>query len=258
MKILVCVKQVPDTTAKLNIAPDNSGIASAGVKWVLNPYDEFAVEEALLLKAKNAGATVTAVTLGPKPRAIDCLRTALAMGADEACFIEASESSDNLLTAKALAAFAEKHGPYDIVFTGKMAIDDSQMAVSQMLAHKLSIPHTTVVSKFTQNGDKLELERSIEGGSKEVIETSFKSVIAADKGLNTPRYASLPGIMKAKKKPVTEFTLADLGLSENDNKLKYSNFQPPAPRPEVKFLQGDSAQQANELVKLLREEAKVI
>lgn len=253
MKILVCVKQVPDTTAKLNLAADASGIDPKGFKWVMNPYDEFAVEEALQIKAKNAGATVSVLTMGPKARVVDTLRTALAMGCDDAHLIDAPESCDSYITAKALAAYAEKAGPFDLIFTGKMAIDDSQAAVTQMLSQKLGVSHANIVSSFELSGEKANIERDIEGGSKEQSELPAKSVFGANKGLNTPRYASLPGIMKAKKKPVEEVSLSDLGLSEEESKLKYSNYQLPPERPPVKMIEA-----ADELVKLLREEAKVI
>lgn len=258
MKILVCVKQVPDTTAKLNVAADKSGIEQKGFKWVLNPYDEHAVEEALQVKAKNAGATVSVLTLGPKSRVVDSLRTALAMGADDAHLIDAPETCDSYLTGKALAAYVTKEGPYDLILTGKMAIDDSQSAVTQILAEKLGLSHANIVSAFELDGDKVTVERDLDGGSKEKSELPAKSIFGTNKGLNTPRYASLPGIMKAKKKPVTEVSLSDLGLSEDESKLKYSNYQLLADRPEVKFLDGEAAAQSNELVKLLREEAKVI
>lgn len=258
MKILVCVKQVPDTTAKLNVAADGSGIEQKGFKWVMNPYDEFAVEEALQIKAKNADTNVSVLTMGPKARVVDTLRTALAMGADDAHLIDAPDTADSQLTAKALAAYAEKQGPFDLVFTGKMAIDDSQSAVTQMLAEKLNLPHANIVTSLELAGDKLNIERDLSGGAKEKAEVAAKSVIGANKGLNTPRYASLPGIMKAKKKPVNEVSLSDLGLNDGEIKVKYSNYQLPAERPAVKFLEGEAGGQANELVKLLREEAKVI
>ncbi|MFK8137369.1 MAG: electron transfer flavoprotein beta subunit/FixA family protein [Bdellovibrionales bacterium] len=258
MKILVCIKQVPDTTAKLNIAPDGSGISEQGFKWVMNPYDEFAVEEALQLKKANAGSEINVVTLGPKKRVVDSLRTALALGCDTASLIDAPGNCDSVTTGKALAAYAEKEGPFDAIFTGKMAIDDSQSAVTQIIAQSAGITHANFVSSYENKGETIEIERDIEGGSKEVSSLPARSVIGANKGLNTPKYASLPGIMKAKKKPVSEFNLADLGLNEADIKVKFSNYRLPAERPEVKFLSGEGDQQASELVKLLREEAKVI
>ncbi len=258
MKILTCVKQVPDTNTKVQIKADKSGIDTAGIKWVLNPYDEFAVEEAIKLRDANAGSQLIVATVGPKGRAVDALRTALAMGADEAIVVDAPETADNYLTAKALAAVIEKNGPFDMVFTGKIAIDDQQGAVTQMLADLVNMPHANVVSKFTKNDTVSTVEREVEGGSKEIIEIKGPFILGANKGLNTPRYASLPGIMKAKKKTVKEYSLTDLGVSESESKTKLSNFSLPADRAAVKMISGEAAAQAAALTKLLREEAKVI
>lgn len=258
MKIVVCVKQVPDTTAKISVKSDTSGIEEVGFKWVMNPYDEFAVEEALQIKQKNPSASVHIITLGPKARAVECLRTALAMGAETATVVDSNQTLDNILTAKALAKAIEKDGGADLVLTGKLAIDDSQSAVTQMLAEFLGFTHTNVVSKLNLDSAKALVEREVEGGTKEVVELSTPCVLGANKGLNTPRYASLPGIMKAKKKPVTEYTLADLGLSETDIKISYSDFEPPKDREPVKMIAGETGAQVSELVSKLREEAKVI
>ncbi|MEQ1876479.1 MAG: electron transfer flavoprotein beta subunit/FixA family protein, partial [Bdellovibrionia bacterium] len=140
MQIYVCIKQVPDTETKIKTTP--TGIDVAGVKWIMNPYDEFAVEEALKLKAAVPNSIVTALSLGPKARVVESLRTALAMGADEAVVINAPETADNFATAKALAAYL-KSVPHDIVFSGKSAIDDNAMSVTQMTAEFLNIPHVT-------------------------------------------------------------------------------------------------------------------
>ncbi|MEC9284332.1 MAG: electron transfer flavoprotein subunit beta/FixA family protein [Bdellovibrionota bacterium] len=258
MKILVCVKQVPDTTAKLVTKADGSGIEERGFKWVMNPYDEFAVEEALQIKKENAAANITVVTLGPKARVVDTLRTALAMGCDEAALIDAPAEADSYLTANALSKFIEKEGGYDLILTGKQAIDASQSCVTQMLAENQGLAHANIVSKLDLGAEKSIVERDLSGGAKEVSEIPAKSVVGANKGLNTPRYASLPGIMKAKKKPVNEVSLSDLGLSDSDSKTKLSAYRMPAERPPIKFLDGEAAAQTSELVKLLREEAKVI
>lgn len=258
MRIFVCIKQVPDTETKIKINADGSGIDTAGIKWVMNPYDEFAVEEALKLKTANAGSTVTIVSLGPKTRVVDSIRTGLAMGADDGLLIEAPENLDNNSTAKALAAAIKQEDSFGIVFTGKLAIDDNSAATSQLLAEYLEIPHTTVVSKFEFSGDKATVEREVEGGAKEVVEMTIPAVIGANKGLNMPRYASLPGIMKAKKKPLKEVTFDSLGIDANQMKYKFSDFQLPPEKPPIKMIDGDEGQQSQELVRLLREEAKVI
>ena len=257
MKIFVCIKQVPDTETKIKITPDQNGIDTAGIKWVLNPYDEYAVEEAVKLRDANAGSQVWVLSVGPKSRAVESLRTALAMGADEAIVVNA-ENLDNYSTAKALAEVIKAEGGAKVIFSGKLAIDDNASSVSQMLAEFLNVPHSTVVSKFTFGGENVVVERDIEGGAKEVVQMMTPAVVAANKGLNMPRYASLPGIMKAKKKVIKEIEFASLNIPASDVKVKYSGFTLPADKPPVKMLAGDSSAQTAELVKLLRDEAKVL
>ena len=258
MKIYVCIKQVPDTETKIQINAEKNGIETNGIKWVMNPYDEFAVEEALKLKQANAGATVTAVSLGPKKRVVDALRTALAMGADDAIVIDAPENLDCNATAKGLAAAISQEGENSVVFTGKLAIDDNAASVSQMVAEYLSIPHTTVVTQFDHSGENVVVEREIEGGSKEVVQMTLPAVVGANKGLNMPRYASLPGIMKAKKKPVKELEFSSLNVGDDQIKVSFKNFELPAEKPACKMIDGDAGAQASSVVQLLREEAKVI
>lgn len=257
MKIFVCVKQVPDTETKVRVGADGASIDTNAVKWVMNPYDEFAVEEAVKTKEANPGAQVFAITLGPKKRAGEVLRTALAMGADEGILVDAPENVDSVITARALAEAIKKEGGGDLVFSGKLAIDDNAASVPQMVAEFLSAPHATVVSKFSLAGDKVTVERDIEGGAKEILELGKPCVIAANKGLNLPRYASLPGIMKAKKKVLKEYDLATLGLEPN-SKTPVLSIEMPADKPPVKLISGDSAAQTSELVRLLRDEAKVL
>lgn len=257
MKIFVCLKQVPDTETKIKIAGDGASIDQNGVKWVVNPYDEFAIEEAVKFKEANAGAQVFAITVGPKKRAGEALRTALAMGADEGILVDAPENIDSIVTARALAKAIQQEGPADLIFSGKLAIDDNASSVAQMTAQYLEIPHTTVVSKFAKSGDSVTVERDIEGGAKELVELKGSAMIAANKGLNMPRYASLPGIMKAKKKVLKELDLGALGVDATP-KLKITALTLPAEKPPVKMIAGDSAAQTSELVKLLRDEAKVL
>lgn len=257
MKIFVCIKQVPDTESRIQLKADKSGIEETGIKWIMNPYDEIAVEEALKLKEAKGAGQVTVVSVGPKTRVSDALRTAMAMGADDAIVIDTSEGLDSFWTAKALALAIQKEGAFDIVFGGKLAIDDNAASVPQILAEFLDVPHVTVVSKFTQNGS-IVAEREIEGGAREIFEVQGPCVIATNKGLNTPRYASLPGIMKAKKKPLKEISLSDLGIGTDKLKTKLKNFQLPPEKPAVKMIAGDAATQAKELVRLLMDEAKVL
>lgn len=258
MRIAVCIKQVPDTETKLKLKADGSGIDVTGIKWVVNPYDEHAIEEAIKTRDANAGSQVIVFSLGPKPRVLESLRTSLAMGADEAIHIEAAAECDNHLTARALSAALKKEGPFDLVFTGKLAIDDNAASVSQMLAEDLSIPHATVISKLTVTAEQITAEREADGGTKEVLEIQLPAVVAANKGLNTPRYASLPGIMKAKKKVIKEFDLATLGIKPDQIRIRFTNFKLPPEKPQVKILSGELQTQAHELARLLREEAKVL
>ncbi len=258
MKVFVCIKQVPDTETKIKLRADLAAIDSAGVKWVMNPYDEYAVEEALKMREAGKCTSVIVVSLGPKSRVTECLRTALAMGADEAIVIDGPEEVDASTTAKALAAAIKAEGDLGYVLTGKLAIDDNNSAVSQMLAEYLDLPHASVVSKITSGDASVLCEREIEGGTRELIELKGPALIAANKGLNTPRYASLPGIMKAKKKLIKEVALASLDVGPNDTHYKFVQFLLPPEKPKVKMLAGDLKQQAAQLADLLRNEAKVI
>lgn len=258
MKIFVCIKQVPDTETKIKILPDQSGIDPTGIKWVMNPYDEFAVEEAIKFKEKNPTAQIWIVTCGPKARAVESLRTALAMGADEAILINAPESLDAYSTAKALANTIKAEGGAHLIFTGKLAIDANQSSVPQMVAEFLGLPHTSVVSKFETTPESTTVERDTDGGAKEIVQMMNPAVIAANKGLNMPRYASLPGIMKAKKKVVKDIEFSSLGIAATEQKVKYSGYQLPADKPAVKLLTGDTASQVSQLISALRDEAKVL
>lgn len=258
MKIFVCLKQVPDTEAKIKIAADGNSIDPSGLKWVMNPYDEHAVEEAIKLRDSQPGSQVWVVSLGPKLRVSEALRTALAMGADEGILINAPDSLDSFSVAKALATVIKQEGDAKVIFTGKLAIDDNASSVSQMVAELLNMPHATVVSKFTFSTENIIVERDIDGGSKEVLQLMTPAVVGANKGLNMPRYASLPGIMKAKKKILKEIEFSTLNVSPADQKTKYSRLTLPPDKPAVKLIQGDAKSQATELVKLLRDEAKVL
>lgn len=257
MNIVACVKQVPDTEAQIKVKGDASGIDEGGIKWVMNPYDEFGVEEALKLKEK-LGGEVTIVSVGPA-RAMETIRTALAMGADKGIHIDdaALYGADAYATAEALAA-AIKGISYDMIFCGQRAIDDDSGQIGSILAELLGVPSVTMVTKLEVAGTAAKATRPIEGAQL-VIETSLPCVITATKGLNEPRYASLPGIMKAKKKPVDVKNAGDLGVS-GASKSKVGKFVPPPARPPGKIVCADDTPEgkAAELVKLLREEAKVI
>jgi electron transfer flavoprotein beta subunit len=256
MKFFVCVKQVPDTETKIRVGADHQ-IDPSGIKWVMNPYDEFAVEEAIKLRDKNPGSQVWIVTLGPKSRVGEVLRTALAMGADEGILVDAPANLELLTTAKALASVIQKEGGAQVIFTGKLSIDDNASSVGQMLAEFLDVPHTTVVSKFSMDAEKIIVERDVEGGAKEVVQMAAPAVIGANKGLNMPRYASLPGIMKAKKKVLKEISFDSLGIASS-SQLKIVGMDMPPEKPPVKMMSGDISAQVTQLVHLLRDEAKVL
>lgn len=262
MNIFVCVKQVPDTETKIIPSGDGTFIETNAIKWIMNPYDEFAVEQALLLKASAPGANVTVLRVGGV-KDTEAIRTAMAMGADDGILVEATDNLDSYSIAKALKGAIEKSGKTpDLILTGKQAIDDDCLQVPQILAQMLGLPSVSVVVGFEYNSGKVSLKREVEGGSLEVYEVSTPVLVACNKGLNTPRYASLPGIMKAKKKPLQQFKLADVGVSDADRKIKYSQFHlPPEKPPGKKFDASDDAKMAGvvkDVVGLLRNEAKVI
>jgi electron transfer flavoprotein beta subunit len=257
MKIFVCIKQVPDTETKIKVAADSKGIETASIKWIVNPYDEYAIEEAVRLKETHAGSTVTVFTVGPKKRVGEVLRTALAMGADEGVIIDSPEWIDPLLAATALAAAIKQEGVFDLLLTGKAAIDDNASSVGPMLAQLLSISHASVVSKLSVSPEYVVAEREVEGGTKEIVQMKMPALIAATKGLNSPRYASLPGIMKAKKKVLKELDFAGLGVQSSAT-TNLSNYRLPAEKPAAKLLGGAIDQQISELVRLLRDEAKAL
>ncbi len=257
MNIYVCIKQVPDTETKIKLNGDSTGIDTAGIKWILSPYDEFAVEEALRLREKNAGSTVTVLSAGPT-RVVEAIRTALAMGADNGVHIDLDEGADNNKAAKALAGALKKEPKIDIVFTGKEAIDDGGAQTSQLIAEYAGIPYATVVLNVEYGAGSIKCKREVEGGAFEMIEVQLPALIAAQKGMNEPRYASLPNIMKAKKKEVKALKAGDVGVSDGDQKIRFKNYQLPPPKQAGKKIAGDPATQAKELARLLHEEAKVI
>lgn len=264
MNIIVCLKQVPDTETQIKIGQDGKSIVEDDIKWIMNPYDEFGVEEALQIKEKFGGE-VTVIGLGPQ-RVTESIRTALAMGADKGILIKdpGLDGSDSLGTAKALAA-AVKDLDFDIIFTGQRGVDEDNGIVGAALADLLDIPQISVVTKLevSEDGKSVKAHRPVEGQIL-VIEAGFPVLITAQKGLNEPRYASLPGIMKAKKKPLDEKSLADLGLDssefgESARKLKVVEIAPPPQREAGRIIEGDTPERkAAELVKILHEEAKVL
>ena len=251
MKVAVLIKHVPDTETKIVINDDKTGIAQTNVKFIISPYDEFAIEEAIKI-----GGETTVISMGPE-RCVEGIRTALAMGIQAAVHIDAGDQLyDSFQTATALAAVL-KEGGYDLVLCGKQGIDSDNGQVTQMVAELLNAPQVMVADKIEINGDKAKVTRRIAGGAKEIYESGFPLIIGCEKGLNTPRYASLPGIMKAKSKPVDKKAAADL-VGDTQSLLQFTNYTLPPERQAGKVIEGEPAEQAKELVRLLREEAKVI
>ncbi len=258
MNVFVLLKQVPDTETKIRVTGDGASIEKSDIKWILNPYDEFAIEEAIKTRDKFKEGSVTVVSAGPD-RVVEALRTAVAMGADNAIHVKTDDTVDTFVAAKALAEVCKKEAA-SLVFTGKQAIDDDQAAAFGMVAEFLDWPSVSVVVKLDIAADKksAKAEREVEGGTKHLIETPLPALFAVNKGINTPRYASLPGIMKAKKKEIKTYTLADLGLGSETARTKDTGYQLPPERKAGIKISGDAAAQVKELVRLLREEAKVI
>ena len=260
MNILVFVKRVPDTESRIRIQHETRTIVEDGLNFVISPYDEYAIEEALRLKEAQGGA-VRAVSVG-RDEAATILRKCLAMGADEAVLIkdDAPESYDGLRTARIIARAVErKLGPADLLLFGKQSVGADNSQVPAMVAELLGLPQATVVTKLEVAGAAATALREIEGGL-ERVSLSLPAVISAQKGLNEPRYETLKGIMAAKKKPVPVVTLEELGLSAADltPAVEAVALDVPAARQAGKILTGDPAETARELVRLLHDEAKVI
>jgi electron transfer flavoprotein beta subunit len=248
MKLIACINHVPDTAAKILVAADGKSIEKTGVVFVLNPYDEFAIEECLRLKEKNGGE-VTVVSLGSDTHK-ETLRKALAMGVDKAVLLKDDSLRDSFAVARALADYIKEAGA-DAVFFGKQSVDSDDAAVGGMVAEMLGLPSVSVVVKLEINGTAVIAEREIEGG-REKVETTLPAVFTAQKGLNEPRYPSLKGIMAAKSKPIEERPATAIAPKAELVGMR----KPPSKNPGK--IVGTDASAVGELVRLLREEAKVI
>ena len=261
MNSLVAVAYVPDTETRIKIGADGKSIDESDVKWIVSPYDEYALEEALRTKESKGAGTVTVISVGPE-RAKTGLRECLARGADDALWVDtgAASSLDALGTAKALAAVA-KGLSFDCFWFGQKGVGPDESLVGPMTAELLGLPHVGNVVKFELAEGKATAHREIEGAA-EIVEAALPAAFTAQKGLNEPRYASLKGIMGAKKKPIAEKKIGELGVPEADPaaaKVRWRKLELPPPRQAVKLVPADDpAAAAKELVRLLREEAKVI
>jgi electron transfer flavoprotein beta subunit len=249
VKIVVCIKRVPDTEARIRIASGSTAIDPAGIKFVISPYDEFALETALRLKEAHGSAEVLAVSVGESTTG-EQLRSALAMGADGAVLLKGQTTLDGLATAHALAAEVRDQEA-DLVLLGMKAVDGDQQQVGPMLAELLDRPCVTVAASVELDGDRIVCHREVEGGV-EVVEAGLPAVVTITKGEYEPRLPSLKGIMAAKKKPLAEKD-AQLGTS----RIQVRELMPPPERPAGRIV-GQGSDAVPELVRLLREEAKVL
>ena len=249
MKILVAVKRVVDYNVKIRVRSDNTGVETGNVKMSMNPFDEIAVEEALRLREAGQASEVVAVSLGPAACS-ETLRTALAMGADRGILVETEAELQPLAVAKALKAIAEAESP-GLIILGKQAIDDDSNQTGQMLAALLGWPQGAFTSKLAVDGGKAEVTREVDGGL-EIIILDLPAVITTDLRLNEPRYATLPNIMKAKKKPIDILTPEDLGVDATPRLEIIKVSEPPLRKAGIKVLG------VAELVEKLKNEAKVI
>jgi len=261
MNIVVCVKQVPDTETKIRVK--DGRVDHSETKYVVNPYDEYAVEEGLRIKERMGEGTITLVSMGPE-RAKDALKSGLAVGAEEAIHLvdEAFEGSDPYATALILSKALQKLD-YDIIFCGKQGVDEDHAQVGIILAELLDIPHVSVVTKLeiSDDGKSILAHREVEGGH-EVVEAPLPAVITAQKGLNEPRYPTFKGIRAARKKPIHKKTAAELGIDPKavgaaGAKLEIISFSPPPERSAGQIIPGNPVEACRELVRLLREEAPV-
>ncbi len=257
MKIAVLVKRVPDTASVFIIADSGRSVDLSGIKFVMSPYDEHAVEQAIRVKENNQ-AEVIVVSAGP-PEAKDVIRSGLAMGADSGVLVT-GEDLDELTpknTARVLAAAVKELEP-DVVFAGKQAVDDDAAQVPERVASLLDIPHVSVVTRFELQGDFAAVDREIEGGHY-TFDVKLPALFTVDKALNTPRYPTLPNIMKAKRKPIEEKDLAALGLTPDSLSPGIEITAMALPRQERlgKILEGEIPEQVSELVRALREDEKI-
>ena len=269
LNILVCLKQVPDTGTRIQLRKEGEGIDETGIEWVINPYDEFALEEALRIKERKQDTEVVAISMGPK-RVEKALRTALAMGADRACLIETTEQTEEASSSTSKNSVLERKDPTfvalvlaqvikqeetntNFIFTGKIGIDENHSATGPMLAEYLHLPHVSFITKLQEvKGDKWLCTRQMETGITEEITLSLPALITVEKGINEPRYPSLPGIMKAKKKILKRIKLSSLNVPSVSKPITIHSYSLPAPPPPPKLISGSAQEQAQKLARILK------
>lgn len=264
MNMFVLTAHVPDTASVIKVGATGNRIDEAGIKWIISPYDEYAMEEALKLK-ESGGGSVTYITYGPA-RAEGVLRECLARGGDAAVHVVGGEATfgDALAVARVLAAAVKKVGTFDLILVGVKGVGSDNALVGAMVAELLDIPHVSAVTKLEISGGSLTAHREVEGGA-EVVTAPLPCCISAQKGLNEPRYPSLKGIMAAKRVPIQKFAVADLGMDEAalagpDAGLRWVGLSLPPAKSGGTIIQGeeDPAAAARQLARLLREQAKAI
>jgi electron transfer flavoprotein beta subunit len=256
MKIYVCVKHVPDTAAKITVV-DGTGFSET-CKFIVNPYDEYAVEEAVQLTKQADEGEVVIVTVG-KESAVNTMRAALALGADRGILVKTDvQFVDSSLTAQALKKAIEQDGSPDLIFCGKQSIDSEGMQTPFRLARALDLPVVTDVAGLSIGDGKAVAEREVGGGAREVVEMPMPCVIGATRGLNEPHYPKLPDIMKAKKKEIKQIDIADLGLDLASALTEIVNLEAVAERGNARMMEGSTREMVEELVRILKEEDKVI
>jgi len=258
VKIAVLVKRVPDTASVFTIDSDGKSIVTEKLKYIISPYDEYAVEEAIQIQEAQGGEVVI-VSAGPEETK-EVMRTALAMGADSGVLVkdDALPTLSSRGVAEALAAALKELGP-DLILAGKQAVDDDASQVAERVAEHLELPHASVVSRLELGDGKATVDREIEGG-KYTLEMPLPCVLSIEKGINTPRYPKLPNIMKAKKKPIEEKSLTDLGLDAGTlaSGMAVEGMSLPRQDRLNKVIEGDNAERVKQLVQILREDEKVL
>lgn len=257
MQIYVCVKHVPDTAATIKVVGD-TGYNDTACKFIVNPYDEYAVEEAVRLVEKKGSGEVVVVTVGPEA-AVITMRGAMAMGAHRGILVKVdSQFLDSTITSLALKAAIDQDGKPDIVFAGKGAVDTEGFQTLYRLAAVMNLPVVNEVVNLEIDNGKATVEREIGGGTKETLEMGLPCVIGATKGLNEPRYPKFPDIMKAKKKEINQIDLNQLGLDTALDKTELLKLEAVPERSSATIMQGSTREQVVELVRILREDEKVL
>jgi electron transfer flavoprotein beta subunit len=259
MNVLVCLKQTFDTEEKIVLK--NGEISEDAVEFIINPYDEYAVEEAIRLKELHGGE-ITVLTVGPS-RTEQALRSALAMGADKAIVIDTEDLEIELdeysISQLIHAAIQDQDDAFDLILCGYMAVDDGSAQVGPRLAQLLQIPHVSTITKITIDGNDVALEKDVEG-DVEHIQSNLPLLVTTQQGLNDPRYPTIPGIMKAKRKPLTRYEIDDLSLTEQaiQSKTRQQEVFLPPKKVAGQILTGDIQEQVTSLVEKLHKEAKVL